>query len=73
MIPLLRIPVALAAAFACLYRMHVTVSMGGASLSMTGLAWFAVAVVLAVAVLLVLVIRKMAREGPWIVPRRRFA
>ena len=61
------------AALACLYRMHVTVTMGGASLSMTGLAWMFAAATVAVAAGLVLVVRKAVTEGPWIVPRRRIA
>jgi len=50
---------------ACLYRMHVTVAMGDASLSMTGLAWFFAGTAAAVAVALVLVIRKAVAESPW--------
>jgi len=64
---------AILAALACLYRMHVTVAMGGASLSMTGLAWMFAAATVAVAAGLVLVVRKAVTEGPWIVPRRRIA
>jgi hypothetical protein len=63
----------LAASLACLYRLHVRVAMGSASLSMTGLPWFFAGVVAAVAVALVLVIRKAVTESFWIAPLRRSA
>jgi len=66
-----RVLAALAAVLACLSRVHVTVSMGPASLSMTGLAWFFAGTAVAVAVVLAVVIRKMAAEFFWIAPRGR--
>jgi hypothetical protein len=68
---MIRLPAAVVAALVCLYRMHVTVSVGPASLSMTGLAWFFAGVAVAVAVLLVVVIRKAVADGPWNVPQGR--
>jgi hypothetical protein len=67
----LRLPAALAAALVFLYRLHVTVAMGPASLTMTGLAWFFSGVAVAVAVLLVVVVRKVVTDSAWIVPRGR--
>jgi hypothetical protein len=68
-----RVLAALAAVLACLSRVHVTVSMGAASLSMTGLAWFFSGVAVAVVVVLVVVIRKAVADGPGVVPRGRIA
>ena len=63
----------LAAVLACLSRVHVTVAMGQASLTMPGLAWLLVGVASTAAVALVLVIRKATAEGFWIAPLRRSA
>jgi hypothetical protein len=63
--------IGLVAVLACLSRVHVTVAMGSASLSMTGLAWVFALSAAAVAVAAVLVIRKAAAEGFWIAPLRR--
>jgi len=60
---------AIAVPLALLYRMHITVALGSLSLSMPGLAWFFAGTAGAAAVLLVLVIRKMAADGPGVVPR----
>jgi hypothetical protein len=68
-----RIIAALVVSLGCLSRMHVTVAMGSASVSMTGLAWFFTGVVVAVAVTLVLVIRRAAADGLRVAPRRRTA
>ena len=70
---MLRILTALAAALACLSRLHVTVAMGSASLSMTGLAWLVIGLAVAVVAVLAVIIRKMTADGPGIVPRGRNA